>query len=53
MTTGTISTVMHVPRFLGQGIIDFVETPIPEPGPGYLLIQIKANALCGSERGPR
>jgi threonine dehydrogenase-like Zn-dependent dehydrogenase len=41
---------MHVPRFLGQGKIDFVERPVPEPGPGQLLLQVKANALCGSER---
>lgn len=51
MTTHTTSTVMRVPRFLAQGIIKFVEEPIPELGFGYLLIQIKASALCGSERG--
>jgi threonine dehydrogenase-like Zn-dependent dehydrogenase len=41
---------MQVPRFLGQGKIDFVERPVPEPGPAQLLLQVKANALCGSER---
>ncbi|HYN87226.1 MAG TPA: alcohol dehydrogenase catalytic domain-containing protein, partial [Ardenticatenaceae bacterium] len=33
------------------GRIEFVEKPMPEPGPGQLLVQVKANALCGSERG--
>jgi threonine dehydrogenase-like Zn-dependent dehydrogenase len=42
---------MTVPRFLGGGKIDFVEKPIPTPGPGELLIEVKANALCGSELG--
>jgi threonine dehydrogenase-like Zn-dependent dehydrogenase len=39
------------PRFLGGGNIDTVERPVPEPGPGQLLIAVKANALCASERG--
>lgn len=42
---------MLVPRFVGAGEIDFVRRPIPEPGPGQLLIRVRANALCGSERG--
>ena len=41
---------MVVPRFLGAGEIDFVERPVPTPGPGQLLVRIRANALCGSER---
>ena len=51
MTTNTIPNTMRVPRFAGQGRIDSVEKPVGEPGPGQLLLQIKANALCGSERG--
>ena len=42
---------MVVPRFLGAGEIDFVERPVPTPGPGQLLVRVRANALCGSERG--
>src|SRR6476660_4424503 len=42
---------MRVPNFIGQGKIAWAELPVPEPGPGQLLIQVKANALCGSERG--
>jgi threonine 3-dehydrogenase len=42
---------MTVPRFLGGGDVDFVRKPVREPGRGQLLIGVKANALCGSERG--
>lgn len=42
---------MHSPRFLGQGKIDFVEKAMPQPGDGQLVLQVRANALCGSERG--
>lgn len=42
---------MTVPRFVGGGRIEFGEKPVPTPGPGELLVQIRANALCGSERG--
>jgi threonine dehydrogenase-like Zn-dependent dehydrogenase len=41
---------MRVPRFVGGRKIEFGEKPVPIPGPGQLLIQVKANALCGSER---
>ena len=41
---------MTVPRFLGNGKIETVEKPVPVPGPGQLLVQVHANALCGSER---
>jgi threonine 3-dehydrogenase len=52
MTSNTIPGEMLVPRFLGNstGEIVFVRKPVPEPGPGHLLIQVEANALCGSER---
>ncbi len=42
---------MRVPQFRGAGQITFGEKPIPVPGPGELLIAVRANALCGSERG--
>jgi len=46
-----LPTTMPVPQFVGGGRITFGEKPMPTPGPGRLLIQVKANALCGSERG--
>jgi len=53
LTSNTIPAEMIVPRFMGKGTgeISFAKKPVPEPGPGQLLIQVKANALCGSERG--
>ena len=40
-----------VPHFVGDSKISTTTKPVPQPGPGQLLIEIKANALCGSERG--
>ncbi|MBO7745374.1 zinc-binding dehydrogenase [Paenibacillus sp. MWE-103] len=42
---------MAIPLFVGQGKIAYGEKPVPAPGPGQLLLQVKANALCGSDRG--
>ncbi|MCC3375034.1 zinc-binding dehydrogenase [Cohnella sp. REN36] len=41
---------MTVPLFVGQGKIEYGEKPVPEPGKGQLLLRVKANALCGSDR---
>ena len=46
-----IPEVMTVPKFKGDGIISFHEKEVPVPRPGQLLLQVGANALCGSERG--
>jgi threonine 3-dehydrogenase len=51
MTGDTIPAEMVVPRFMGGGEIGFARKPVREPGRGQLLIGVKANALCGSERG--
>ena len=40
-----------VPHFVGNGRIEMTTKPVPKPGSGQLLIECKANALCGSERG--
>jgi threonine 3-dehydrogenase len=50
MTAVAIRTQL-VPHFLGAGRIGWHERPIPEPGPGELLIRVRANALCGTDRG--
>lgn len=47
----SVPTTMRVPLFAGHGHIGTGEKPVPEPGPGQLLIRVAANALCGSERG--
>ncbi len=46
-----IPTAVTVPHFVGGGQIGTTVKPVPQPGPGQLLLQVKANALCGSERG--
>ena len=47
----TIPEVMTVPKFEGDGLISFHEKDVPVPAVGQLLLQVGANALCGSERG--
>jgi threonine 3-dehydrogenase len=47
----TIPATMRVPRFARQGRIEWDEKPVPQPQAGQLLLQVRANALCGSERG--
>lgn len=42
---------VSVPHFRGQRQIGSITRPVPQPGPGQLLLECKANALCGSERG--
>jgi len=51
MVVPSIPVAMQVPLFRGAGKIDFGDKEVPKPGPGELLIEVKANALCGSERG--
>lgn len=42
---------MQAAHFRGNGQIDLVPKPVPIPEPAHLLLCVKANALCGSERG--
>lgn len=46
----TIPPQATVPHFMGKRQIGTVAKPVLQPGPGQLLIEVKANALCGSER---
>ena len=46
----TIPSSCRVPRFAGNKEITFEERAVREPGPGELLLRVRANALCGSER---
>jgi threonine 3-dehydrogenase len=47
----TIPDVAAAPRFLGEGRIGSWERTVPRPGSGELLLAVRANAICGSERG--
>jgi len=46
----TIPPSCRVPSFVGSKQIKFIDKPVPQPGPGQLLLQVQANALCGSEK---
>ena len=50
MTATTLPIIQRVPRFVGDGRIERWERPVPAPGPGELLLAIRANALCGTDR---
>ena len=50
MTMVETKAAMRVPAFEGCGRIGWAEKPVPTPGPGELLVRVRANALCGSER---
>lgn len=39
-----------VPYFPGHSRIGWRERPVPAPGPGELLLRVRANALCGTDR---
>lgn len=47
----TLPESVMVPAFVGSGRIETTNRTVPTPGPGQLLLQVRANALCGSERG--
>jgi len=49
-TVKQVPQTMTVPLFVGQGKIEYGEKKVPVPGPGQLLVEVKANALCGSDR---
>lgn len=40
---------MKAAFFAGQGRVEVRQVPQPEPGPGEVLLRVRASALCGSE----
>jgi threonine 3-dehydrogenase len=38
------------PHFRGGGRIEFADRAVPAPGPGQLLLRVRANAICGTDR---
>jgi threonine 3-dehydrogenase len=46
----SVPSSCRVPLFIGNKQIQFGDKPVPAPGPGQLLLRVRANALCGSER---
>lgn len=51
VTRGAVEIrVQRVPHFLGGGRIGTQDRSIPDPGAGQLLLRVRANALCGTDR---
>jgi threonine 3-dehydrogenase len=46
----SIPDSVTAPRFLGNARIGRWRREVPRPGPGELLISIRANAICGTDR---
>jgi L-iditol 2-dehydrogenase len=42
---------MRALRCAGEGRVEMVEAPMPQPGDGEALVRVECSALCGSERG--
>ena len=42
--------VSLAPQFVGGGQIHFKPREVPDPGVGQLLVKVRANAICGSDR---
>jgi threonine dehydrogenase-like Zn-dependent dehydrogenase len=42
---------MRAIQFLGHNRIAFVDAPEPKPGPGEVVIEIRAAGICGSDLG--
>jgi threonine 3-dehydrogenase len=49
-SSAPIPTQMPRALFPGGGRIVVTEAPVPEPGPGELLVRVAACAACGSDR---
>ncbi len=48
--SNTIPSTCSSPLFAGNQTIKFAEKTVPEPETGQLLLRVRANAVCGSER---
>ncbi len=44
------ANIVTTPRFLGDGKISFEERAVPSPRAGELLLRVRANAICGTDR---
>ena len=41
---------MRATRLFATGDIRTVEVPVPEPGPGEVLVRVAAAGICGTDR---
>lgn len=45
----TLPATMDAVRLPGDSTVEHVELPVPTPGPGQVLIAMKASSICGSD----
>jgi threonine 3-dehydrogenase len=50
LPTSAIPASQHAPQFVGGGRIEWRDRPVPRPGAEMLLVRVRANALCGTDR---
>ena len=48
-TKDTIPATMTGVILPGNSTVEFGEFPVPEPGPGQVLVRMKASSICGSD----
>jgi threonine 3-dehydrogenase len=48
--SAVVGATQRVPHFLGRGRIGWHERAVPAAGRGELLLRVRANALCGTDR---
>lgn len=46
------TATMHAARVLGPGQVELVQLPLPEPGPGEVLVRLEGCGVCASNLGP-
>ena len=46
----TLPAHARTPRFVGSGRVAFRDASVPSPGPSQLLVEVRANAVCGTDR---
>jgi threonine dehydrogenase-like Zn-dependent dehydrogenase len=43
------ATMMQGVRLPGDSTVEHVSVPVPEPGPGQVLLRMRASSICGSD----
>jgi threonine 3-dehydrogenase len=46
----TLPAHARTPLFVGSGRVAFGDASVPSPGAGELLVEVRANAVCGTDR---
>lgn len=49
MSTSMIPETMPAAVYVGDGLIEVQELPVPVPGPGQVLVEVAACGICGSD----